>query len=193
MKTNDNSIQRYLHETIDTLNSLKQDDLTNLKDLLLETYDKGNTIYVFGNGGSGATASHFCGDLLKGVSLGLKKRFKVICLNDNMPGLLAIANDISYEEIFVEQLKNFLVDGDLVIGISGSGNSPNIVKAIKYANSKTAATVAICGFDGGEIKKLAQHSVHAKTNNMEIAEDVHSYVFHCVKTLLMEYFKEANI
>ena len=95
-----------------------------------------------GNGGSGASASHAAGDFLKGASYGLDKRFKMICLNDNLPSMMAIANDIGWESIFVEPLKNFLSPDDLVIGISGSGNSKNVVNALEYANAQGATTVA---------------------------------------------------
>ena len=140
----------------------------------------------FGNGGSGSTASHFCGDFLKGVSCGLDKRFRFLCLNDNIPALLAIANDISYEDVFIEQLKNHLQENDLVIGISGSGNSMNVVKALQYAKDHGAVTVAMCGYDGGKIIGIADIHVHAPIDNMEVTEDVHLVAIHCLKTMMIQ-------
>lgn len=175
----------YFNSVIDTLGSLNKEAVGKFVEMLLETYNNGGTIFVFGNGGSGATASHICGDFLKGISYGLDKRFKILCLNDNMPALTAIANDVTYGDIFVEQIKNFLRKDDLVIGISGSGNSRNVVKAIDFANSVGAKTVAFCGFAGGRIREIADLSIHADINNMEVTEDVHLVVGHCVKGIII--------
>lgn len=182
-------INNYFSEVVNTIQQLDKEAISKFVDLIIDAYDNERTILVFGNGGSGANASHFCGDLVKDMSYGLKKRFKAICLNDNTPCLMAVANDICYEDIFVEPLKNFVRKGDLVIGISGSGNSENVVRALKYANSEGAETVAICGFTGGKIKDIANLSVHATVDNMEISEDLHLLLFHCVKTLLMKRLK----
>lgn len=183
-------IQDYFTSVNTALKNLDRSSISRFAKILLEAYNHEKTIYVFGNGGSAATASHFCGDLVKGVSYGLEKRFKVICLNDNTPVMMAIANDISYDDIFIEQLKNFLRKDDVVIGISGSGNSTNIVKALEYAQNAGAKTVAICGYKGGKIKEIADLSIHAEVDDMEISEDIHNLVItHCVKRLLT---KELN-
>ncbi|MBI2581862.1 SIS domain-containing protein [Candidatus Woesearchaeota archaeon] len=187
-------IHEYLSTVNNALGSLDRGTISAFVNVLLEAYDREKTIYIFGNGGSAATASHFCGDLVKGVSYGLKKRFKVICLNDNTPAIMAIANDISYDDIFVEQLKNFLGKDDVVIGISGSGNSKNIVKALEYAKNTGAKTIAICGYKGGKIKEIADISIHAEINDMEISEDVHNLVItHCVKRLLTKELNNSNV
>lgn len=180
------SIEGYLSDVVNTINNMEDKDILGYASLLMETYEKGGTIYVFGNGGSGATASHFCGDLVKGASYGLEKRFKAVCLNDNTPSMMAISNDISYDDIFVEQLKNFLTEDDLVIGISGSGNSANVLKAIEYANSRGIKTVGMCGFKGGKLKDISSLSIHAAVHDMEVTEDVHHSINHCVKKLLMD-------
>jgi D-sedoheptulose 7-phosphate isomerase len=138
-----------------------------------------------GNGGSGASASHAAGDFIKGASYGLEKRFKMICLNDNLPSMMAIANDIGWDDIFVEPLKNFLQPQDLVIGISGSGNSANVVKALEYANAQGATTVAMTGFKGGKIKEIASISVHVPVMDMEVTEDIHMVIFNIVKKEMM--------
>ena len=162
--------------------------------LLLDTYHNERTIFVFGNGGSAATASHFCGDLIKGVSYGLKKRFRAVCLSDNLPALMAIANDISYDDIFVEQLKNFLKKEDLVIGISGSGNSANVIKALEYAKDNGAKTIAICGYKGGKIKEIADLAIHANINDMEVSEDIHHLILtHCVKRLITKKLNNNHV
>jgi len=187
-------IKNYLSSVNGTLNNINIEYIDQFVRLLLDTYHNERSIYIFGNGGSATTASHFCGDLIKGVSYGLDKRFKAICLSDNLPALMAIANDISYDDIFIEQLKNFVKKDDLVIGLSGSGNSINVVKAIEYANSIGAKTVGICGYKGGKVKDLAHLTIHATINDMEIAEDIHHLVLnHCVKRLLTNALDNANV
>lgn len=186
-----NEINDYFQHVTKTLESLDREHLGSFVGMLLQTYHNDANIFIFGNGGSGANASHICGDFVKGVSYGLDKRFKVICLNDNNSAMMAIANDISYEDIFVEQLKNFVKKGDLVIGISGSGNSMNVVKALEYAKGSGAATVAFCGFNGGRIKKVADLSIHAQIDNMEVVEDVHLIIGHCVKNIIIQELKDG--
>lgn len=183
-------MEAFFAKVIDTLNRLDRAALQLFIDRIVETYNKAGTIFVFGNGGSGDTASHLCGDFNKGVSFGLEKRFRIICLNDNTSALTAIANDISYDDIFVEQLKNFVTSRDLVLGISCSGNSTNIVKALEYANAVGACTVAFCGYNGGVVKRVAALAVHAEIDDMEVAEDVHLVITHCVKQLLIRMLKD---
>jgi D-sedoheptulose 7-phosphate isomerase len=185
-------IDDYLGKVKTTVDNLDREDLEKFAEALMNTYLNGNQIFVFGNGGSGSTASHFCGDFLKGVSCGLDKRFRFLCLNDNIPALLAIANDISYEAVFTEQLKNHMRSGDLVIGISGSGNSMNVVKALQYAKDNNAVTVAMCGYDGGKIIGMADIHIHAEIDNMEVTEDVHLIAIHCLKTLIKERLHDQN-
>ena len=180
------SIDRYLDQVKKTLDMLDRQDLDKFADALMKAYQEERHIFVFGNGGSGSTASHFCGDFLKGVSYGLDRRFRFLCLNDNIPALLAIANDIGYEDVFIEQLKNHLQKNDLVIGISGSGNSMNVVKALTYAKDNGAVTVAMCGYDGGRIYGIADIHVHAPIANMEVTEDVHLVAIHCLKTMIKQ-------
>lgn len=177
--------QQYINLVKSTLDSLDPKALELLTDAFHATYKKGGTIYTMGNGGSGASASHAAGDFLKGASYGLEKRFRMICLNDNLPSMMAIANDIGWDSIFIEPLKNFLKPGDLVIGISGSGNSKNVVNALAYANKNSATTVAMSGFKGGEIAKIATINVHAPVMDMEVTEDIHMVIFNIVKKQMM--------
>lgn len=175
----------YISLLKNTLDELDEQQVELAIKAFLRVHQTQGTIYIFGNGGSGASASHATGDFLKGASYGLDKRFKVICLNDNIPALMAIANDISWDAIFVEQLKNFIRPNDLVIGISGSGNSKNVVAAMEYAREKQVQTIAFCGFRGGKIKEIADIHIHSKAMDMEIAEDVHMIVFNIIKKEMM--------
>jgi D-sedoheptulose 7-phosphate isomerase len=177
--------QHYIDLVKSTLDALDPKALEALVAAFHTTYEKGGNIYTMGNGGSGASASHAAGDFLKGASYGLDKRFRMICLNDNLPSMMAIANDIGWESIFVEPLKNFLSPNDLVIGISGSGNSKNVVNALEYANAKGATTVAMSGFKGGKISEIATINVHAPVMDMEVTEDVHMVIFNIVKKQMM--------
>lgn len=176
-----NRAQEYINLVKLTLDKLDQSAIRELAEAFYKTYEDGGNIYTMGNGGSGASASHAAGDFLKGASYGLDKRFRMICLNDNLPALMAIANDIGYEDIFVEQLKNFLKPGDLVIGISGSGNSENVVRAMQYAKDEAAKTVAMTGFSGGKIAGMADISVNVPIDDMEVTEDIHMVIFNIVK------------
>ena len=152
--------------------------------LLENAYQEERQVFFMGNGGSALTASHITCDLNKGVSYGRQKRFRVICLNDNLATVSAYANDVSYAEAFVEQLKNFLRPGDVVVGISGSGNSSNVLKAIDYANSHGAHTVGLCGFNGGKLAGMVRTPILAPVQDMQKAEDVHMILFHVVMQVL---------
>jgi D-sedoheptulose 7-phosphate isomerase len=182
----------YIDLVKQALDDLNREEIDNLIEAFYTTYQNGGNIYTFGNGGSGASASHAAGDFLKGASYGLDQRFKMICLNDNLPSMMAIANDIGWDDIFVEPLKNFLSEKDLVIGISGSGNSKNVVKAIDYANAKGATTVALTGFKGGKINEMAKVPVHVPVMDMEVTEDIHMVIFNIVKKEMMSRLMGDN-
>jgi D-sedoheptulose 7-phosphate isomerase len=186
LQMKESEFRTYFNNVAGALEKIDIQSVETLVDLLLTARDQDKTIFLFGNGGSAATASHVTGDFIKGISYRLEKRFRVMCLNDNISGMMAISNDLSYDEVFVEQLKAFLQKDDLVIGISGSGNSVNVVKAIEYANAAGAKTVAFCGFEGGKIKKTAHHLIHIPVNDMEITEDIHIIIFHAIKQSLMK-------
>ena len=182
----------YFDKVAETLKKLDQSVLDNLVKVILDCRERGNTIYIFGNGGSAATASHVAGDFLKGISYQLEKRFKVICLSDNIPGTSAISNDLTYDEVFIEPLKTFLNKNDVVIGISGSGNSVNVLKAMQYAKTTGALTVAMCGYKGGKVKDIADIVVHVPVDDMEIAEDIHLIIFHAIKQNIIRRLKGDN-
>ncbi|HMV10777.1 MAG TPA: SIS domain-containing protein [Cyclobacteriaceae bacterium] len=192
MNNTQKTIIDYLNLVKDTIDKLDRSEIEKTIEAFMRVYEAGKTIYIFGNGGSAASATHAAGDFVKGASFGLEKRFRVISLVDNLPALMAIANDVSYDDIFVEQLKNFIQPGDLVIGISGSGNSANVVKAMEFAKSKGVQTVAFCGFKGGKIKAIADISVHSVALDMEVAEDIHMMVFNVIKKEVMRRLHSDN-
>jgi D-sedoheptulose 7-phosphate isomerase len=147
---------------------------------LLDTYSRGAQIFVMGNGGSGSTASHLACDINKGCCIDLEKKFKMICLNDNLPTLLALANDLSYEAVFEEQLKNFFNPGDLVIGISGSGNSENVLRAIGFAGRNGGRTIGWSGFGGGRLAGMVDLPFVVESDDMQQVEDAHMVVAHMI-------------
>lgn len=180
-------ICEYFERVKVVLDSIRKEDLNLLMNLLVKARDRGSFVFVMGNGGSASTASHYVCDFNKGISYGKDKMFKFICLNDNLPTMMAYANDISYDEIFVGPLRNFLSEGDVVIGISGSGNSANVVKALQYTNEHGGISVGITGFDGGKVKQLSQYNVHVPIDDMQVAEDLHMVLDHCMMKILSKY------
>tara|TARA_X000000950_G_scaffold260179_1_gene329318 strand:- start:220 stop:774 length:555 start_codon:yes stop_codon:yes gene_type:complete len=179
-----NEVNNYLNSLKNKLSELDVDEIIKVAEIFIQARNNGKTIYTMGNGGSGSTASHMVCDIIKGCSFGKEKKFKIICLNDNIPTLLAYSNDVSYDVVFEEQLKNLLEEGDVVLGISGSGNSKNIINAINYANSKKAITIGFTGYDGGKLKKISHNSVNAMINDMQISEDIHLITLHILYKLL---------
>lgn len=177
----------YVEQLKDLLDIFPHDTFEKIGKTLISAYDNEKHVFIMGNGGSGSTASHFACDVNKGSCFALEKKFKVICLNDNVPTILAYANDMSYSKVFVEQLKNFLQHGDVVIGISGSGNSENVLQAISYAKEKGAQTIGLTGFDGGKLAQIVDIPLVAAINDMQKVEDIHMIVVH----MLMQYFCSA--
>ena len=181
------NIQNYFQTLKATSDKIDVEDLNNLMNLLLSAQDQGKQVFVFGNGGSAATASHYVCDFNKGLSYGKEKRFKFICLNDNLPTMMAYANDMSYDDIFWEPLKNYFQPGDFVIGISGSGNSKNVLKAVEWAGENGGVTIGLTGYDGGKLKQIADHGVHIPVNDMQITEDLHMVLDHCIMSVLTNH------
>lgn len=175
----------YLEKEMETLRALNLDEINEAINAIVAARERGGTIYTMGNGGSAATASHMTGDFNKGVNEVLPgKRFRFECLSDNTPAMMAIANDFCYEEIFVYQLRNKLKPEDLVIGISGSGNSENVVRAMHYAKEKGVPTIGITGYDGGKVRELADYRMHVNIDDMQIAEDVHMIFDHMLMRVM---------
>lgn len=181
-------LRQYLRELSNIFEEINLREFDNFIGELIGAYKRRSHIFIFGNGGSASTASHFACDINKGVSFGKDERYKIICLNDNIPTMLAYGNDISYDDVFVEQLKNFMVRDDLVIGVSCSGNSENVLKAIRHGNDYYGITFGICGFGGGKLKSIAQKSVVINNTDMQKIEDLHMIIFHCA----MQYLKVST-
>jgi D-sedoheptulose 7-phosphate isomerase len=152
--------------------------------LIKSTSEAGKKVITCGNGGSAYTASHYITDWNKMVNLHTGKQFRGFSLADNIGIITAFGNDLSYDDIFSGQLKAILDEGDLLIGISGSGNSPNVLRAIEYANEAGATTLAIVGYDGGKLKPLAKHHVHIPSFDMQLCEDYHLMFGHMVMKAL---------
>ena len=161
-------------------------------EMLLQARERGATVYFIGNGGSAATASHFANDVAIGTN-SYDKPFRAVSLTDNVPILTAIGNDFGYEDIFVRQLRVLARKGDVVVGISASGNSPNLVKAFDYAREAGVKTVAITAFDGGKLKAMADEGIHVPTGPKEYgpAEDAHMILDHLVGAYLIRYIQHA--
>lgn len=158
--------------------------LSRIASVIWETYQKNRQIFVIGNGGSAATAAHFACDLAKGTITEGKKRFRVIALTDNIPVITAWSNDFGYDRVFVEQLKNLLQPGDLVIGISGSGNSRNVLSAMEYARASSANTIGICGLGGGMMPVHADECLIVDSTDMQQVEDIHLIITHIISRFL---------
>ena len=160
-------------------------------DILRRARDEKRHIFVCGNGGSASTASHFVCDMVKGASFGREARFRIMALTDSLPTITAYSNDVSYDCVFAEQLKNFAQPSDVVIAISGSGNSPNVLRAIEYAGSIGCRTIALTGRDGGKLGPLAELNLQASVPHMGRIEDVHMIVMHMICYYLMDAEKPA--
>jgi D-sedoheptulose 7-phosphate isomerase len=179
----------YLKEIHTILEVMEQDLVRKMDDIasiLLKARSERKTMYIMGNGGSASTASHFVSDLSKGTIVPGFPRFKAVALTDNIPTMLAWANDASYDDIFVEQLKNLMEPGDVIIGISGSGNSANVINAIKYANENGGITIGFSGYDGGALLKNAKVNIHAPSHYMQRVEDIHLLLEHLLTSLIRE-------
>jgi D-sedoheptulose 7-phosphate isomerase len=172
--------QQYISQLRSALDALDLGKVEQAIEWFREARDAGRQIFVFGNGGSAATASHFVTDMVKGASYNREKRFRILALTDSLPTVSAYANDVCYDCVFVEQLKNFAQPGDLVMGISGSGNSPNVVLAFEYANSIGCRTLALTGRDGGKLGPAAQLNIHVPVPHMGRIEDAHMIVCHII-------------
>lgn len=186
--------KNYLKEVTDLLNQMEEEFIVKIDTfakILYKAREGKRSIFFMGNGGSAATASHFMGDLSKGTIVAGFPRFKAIALTDNVPNMLAWGNDSSYEDIFVEQLKNLMEPEDVVVGISGSGNSRNVIKAIDYANEKGAITIGLLGYDGGKLIKIVQENLHVPSFNMQHVEDIHALISHLLTSMIREEQKKS--
>ena len=180
-------IETYLEQEIDILKRIDVSAVNEVLNLLEAGMKREATIYVFGNGGSAATASHFQNDFNKGVPEHIDKKFRFLCLNDNIATIMAVANDIGYEEVFRFQLQGKIKKGDILMAISGSGNSPNVINAVEYGKKQGCKVVGLTGYSGGRLKELSDISLHVPINSMQITEDVHMIFNH----LMMSVFYKS--
>lgn len=195
-----NSYLKYIDEST---NKISEEEIKNFVSILYSAFLENKTIFVIGNGGSAASASHLAEDLTKYTCLTLEqeKRIKAFSLTDNTPWITAISNDNGYDRIFEQQLRTISAKGDILIAISGSGNSPNIIRAVEWANENYLSTVGITGFDGGKLHSINQHSVHIPLNDMCTVESIHTLIFHYVvielekmiKTYFENILKKINL
>lgn len=189
-------IRAYIEDEISVLRRLDVEAIDAVIRQLALAWERGAAVYVFGNGGSSATASHYQNDFNKGVSEHIEKKFRFHCLNDNIPTLMAVANDIGFEEVFRFQLRGHLQPGDLVMAISGSGNSKNVVNAAEYAKAQGNTVIAVTGFDGGQLAALADYRLHAPVKSMQLTEDIHMIFDHLMMSIFyktmcgIEHLKE---
>ena len=177
-------IRQYIEMEKQVLDALDSDAINEVMNVLENARLKGKRIFICGNGGSASTASHLECDFNKGISYEQEIKYDIECLSDNVPMMMAIANDIGYDDVFVVPLKNKLKVGDIVIGISGSGNSENVVRAFEYANKLGSDTIAFTGYSGGKLKEMAKYNIHVNIDNMQIVEDVHLVLNHMMMFIL---------
>lgn len=179
----------YCNDLRSMINNIDTKSISDFLNLMKDAAKIGRKVYICGNGGSASTASHFAGDYNKGLK---DYNFDFVCLSDNLPAMMAIANDISYDEIFRYQVKNKLHSNDIVIGISGSGNSQNIVNVLDYAKKCGAYTVGVTGYDGGKVKQMVDLAIHFPLNDMQIVEDLHLILNHMTMRILKEEKENEN-
>ena len=183
----------YLKKVAELLDALP-DPSDRFVEALYAGFEQGRTVFLIGNGGSAANASHFGQDLAKGTlsSMSATRRFRVVPLTDNIGFITALANDEGYDSIFEQQLRNLAASGDLLVAISGSGNSPNVIRAAEYAHSIGMTVIGVTGFDGGKLKALADVSVHIPVDDMGMTEALHGVVFHLAMCRLRERLVKAR-
>jgi D-sedoheptulose 7-phosphate isomerase len=183
----------YCEALVQTVKHLPCATIDRVADILLDAHDHNNAVYLFGNGGSAALASHFACDLGKGTVNGSGHRFRVLSLTDNVPLMTAWANDSHYEHIFAEQLENFVCERDVAFAISGSGNSPNVLNALRTARRAGATTVGLTGFRGGQMKSLCDVCVIVPSENMQIIEDLHLCISHALFTNIRSKLQQHSV
>lgn len=183
-------IRKYISHLQEVLTQLNIEDVRESIDVIMDAYKNNKQIFVIGNGGSASTASHVACDLGKGTSIPNKPRFKVISLTDNVATMTAWSNDVSYDDVFIEQLKNLVNTGDVVIGISASGNSENVIRAMKYAVEKECKTVGWSGFGGGKLASICDVNVVVNSNQYGPVEDIHLILNHIIHSWITEELQQ---
>jgi D-sedoheptulose 7-phosphate isomerase len=187
------AITEYYDREIAAIKRFNLDDISDAMNVILDTYNNGGMIYVCGNGGSASTASHMQNDFNKGISEYVDNKFNFYCLNDNIATMMAVANDISYEEVFRFPLVNKITNKDILIGISGSGNSKNVLNAATYAKEQGAKVIGMTGYSGGKLKEMADYRMHVDEMDMQIAEDLHLTFNHMMMKVFYNYLTTDKI
>lgn len=188
-------IKNYFHEvkkTLDIIENSMLDKLIEVTNVLIDARDKGKMVFIMGNGGSASTASHFVSDLNKTIIVKGERRFKALALTDNIPLLTAWSNDQCYDDIFSAQLENYVREGDVVIGISGSGRSRNIIKAIEMGNTYGALTLGLTGFKGGILKDVVDICIVVPSRNMQRIEDIHLLFVHLISSMIRDESRKSE-
>ncbi|MDE6386430.1 MAG: SIS domain-containing protein [Lachnospiraceae bacterium] len=180
-------ITEYIELEREVLSKLDVDALNEAMQLIEEAYRNRKKVYIFGNGGSSATASHYQNDFNKGLSETLETKFEFVCLNNDTATLMAIANDMGFEEVFRYQLQGRIREGDLVIALSGSGNSANIMNAVRYAKEQGNKVIGLTGIKGGKLMEEADVSLHVPVNSMQVTEDVHMIFDHLMVSVFYKH------
>src|SRR6266550_7701665 len=188
-----NTAEGYFMELDRVLRRLPYHVVDQITAVLVRAYEENRTVYLFGNGGSAALASHSACDLGKGTAVSGGRRFRVLSLTDNIPMMTAWANDARYEDIFAEQLRNFVEKDDIVLAISGSGNSPNVLNGLKVAREAGAYTIGLTGFQGGKMKDLCDLCLVVPCDNMQFIEDLHVCISHSIFTAVRHHFTNKEI
>lgn len=207
-----NSLKEYRNREIEVYKSLDLESVNTVMNVLEEARVSGKQIFICGNGGSASTAAHYAGDFNKGVNMGLfclddhvndgipnankmkgKQLYNFECLSDNIPTMMAVSNDESYAECFRFPLAVKIKAKDIVIGISGSGNSKNVINAFEYAKENDGITIAIVGYNGGKLKEMADYSIHVNVDDMQITEDIHMIIDHMMMSVLCKSFREKEV
>lgn len=183
-------VNNYIKKLQETLNALPNDKVKEIADIIHNAYKNNKKIFILGNGGSASTSSHFACDLSKGT-LGRvydenEKRYKVISLTDNVATITAYANDVSFDDVFRHQMNGLVEEGDIIIAMTGSGNSKNVLRAIEYANKCGAVTIGFLGFDGGKAKVILKHSIVVPSNHYGRIEDMHLILEHMICAYLKD-------
>ena len=190
-------IKSYFEGLKNIMDKTSMQDIKKVTNVLYDAYKKNKQIFIIGNGGSASTASHFACDLSKGTLQRVydekEKRFRVMSMTDNVALLTAFSNDLNYDHVFSQQLKNLINHGDILIAITGSGNSPNILNAVDTASKSGAVTIGFLGFDGGKLKDKVNHYIHVPSSHYGMIEDLHLVLSHLISSYLAEMKKNEKI
>lgn len=182
-------IESYESNICNLVGSMDNDKIVKIVDILEKCRKNNKKVFIFGNGGSATTANHFVCDFGKNTIKGDTGRFKIISLCDNLATITAYGNDFGYEKIFEERLKNLMEDGDVIIAVSTSGNSKNVIRAVQYAIKRKGYIISLTGFDGGELIKLSDLNININSYTIEQVEDIHLMIEH----IIVFIYKNSNI